>query len=143
MIFRLSQKLNAKNKAGTLRALPLHENPFADWPAHLFVADRSQYVILSNTKSLYPTVMYGKGVTNDSHFIGRALSNIREFMEDDGQEFVYRRLIAPASESVRFARSRHGLECEGRQAYRPCMVPSRMPLTGNTPMSFWRSFALF
>ena len=38
MIFRLSQKLNAKIKAGTLRMLPLDENPFADWSAHLFVA---------------------------------------------------------------------------------------------------------
>jgi hypothetical protein len=105
MIFRLSQRLNAKIKAGTLRTLPLDENPFADWSAHLFVAGRTQYILLSNTKSLYSTVMYGKGVTNDSNFIERALSNIREFMEDDGQEFVYQRFIAPASPSVRFAKA--------------------------------------
>ena len=63
MIFRLSQRLNAKVKAGVLRALPLHENPLADWSAHLFVAGRAQYLLLSNTASLYSTVMYGKGVT--------------------------------------------------------------------------------
>jgi GNAT superfamily N-acetyltransferase len=102
MIFRLSQKLSTKIKAGTLRTLPLDENPFADWSAHLFVADRTQYILLSNTKSLYSTVMYGKGITNGGHFIERALSNIREFMEDDGQEFVYQRFIAPASASVCF-----------------------------------------
>jgi hypothetical protein len=105
MIFRVSQKLNTKIKVGTLRALRLHENPFADWSAHLFVADRTQYILLSNTKSLYSTVMYGKGSTNDSHFIERALSSIREFMEADGQEFVYHRFIAPASESVQFAKA--------------------------------------
>jgi hypothetical protein len=105
MIFRLSQKLNTKIKAGTLRALPVDENPFADWSAHLFVADRTQYILPSNTKSLYSTVIYGKGITDDSHFIERALSNIREFMEDDAQEFVYRRFIAPASASVRFAKA--------------------------------------
>jgi hypothetical protein len=105
MIFRLSQKLNAKIKAGTLRTLPLDENPFADWSAHLFVADRTQYILLSNTKSLYSTVMYGKGITDDAHFIERALSNIREFMQDDGQEFIYQRFIAPASASVRFAKA--------------------------------------
>jgi hypothetical protein len=105
MMFRVSQKLNTKIKVGTLRALRLHESPFADWSAHLFVADRTQYIILSNTKSLYSTVMYGKGITNDSHFIERALSSIREFMEADGQEFVYRRFIAPASESVQFAKA--------------------------------------
>lgn len=30
MIFHLSQKLNAKVKAGTLAALPLNENPFPE-----------------------------------------------------------------------------------------------------------------
>ncbi len=105
MIFRLSQKLNAKIKAGALRALPLHENPFADWSAHLFVAGQTQYLLLSNTKSLYSTVMYGKGVTTDSHFIERALGGIREFMEADGQVFVYRRFIVPATASVQFTKA--------------------------------------
>ena len=105
MIFRLSRKLNAKIKAGTLPALPLDENPFADWSAHLFVAGRTQYILLSNTKSLYSTVLCGKGITNESHFIERALSSIRELMEADGQEGVYQRFIAPASPSVRFAKA--------------------------------------
>jgi hypothetical protein len=105
MIFRLSQRLNSKIKAGTLRALPLHDNPFADWSAHLFVAGRTQYILLSNTKSLYSTVLYGRGITDDSDFIERALSSIREFMQDDGLEFVYRRFLAPASASVRFAKA--------------------------------------
>jgi hypothetical protein len=34
LIFRLSQKLNAKIKVGTLPALPPHEDTFADWSAH-------------------------------------------------------------------------------------------------------------
>ena len=104
MIFRLSQKLNSKIDAGNLKSVPLDDSPFADWTAHLFVADRAQYVILSNTKSLYSTVMFGKGITDGSHFILRALSSIREFMEYDGQEFVYHRFIAPASATVQFAK---------------------------------------
>src|SRR5213082_2929741 len=105
MIFRLSQKLNAKIKAGALLALPLHENPLADWSAHLFVAARTQYLLLSNTKSLYFTVMYGTDITDDGRFIERALENIREFIEEDGQTVFYRRSLAPASASVRFARA--------------------------------------
>ncbi len=105
MIFRLSNKLNSKLKAGTLPTAPLDLNPYADWSAHLFLVDRTQYILLSNTKSLYSTVMYGKGITDDSRFIERALSNLREFMEDDGQEFVYRRFVAPSSSTVRFARA--------------------------------------
>ncbi|HYT88919.1 MAG TPA: hypothetical protein VEL76_09435 [Gemmataceae bacterium] len=105
MIFRLSQKLADKIKAGDLSALPLDENPLADWSAHLFLAGRTQYILLSNTKSLYAMVMYGKGITNDSQFLERALTSIREFLEADGQGAAYERFIAPASATVRFARS--------------------------------------
>lgn len=105
MIFRLSQKVSTKIKAGTRPTLPLDDNPFADWSANLFFADRTQYILVSNTVSLYSVVMSGKGITNDSHFIERALSNIREFMEADEQATIYHRSIAPASGSVRFARA--------------------------------------
>jgi hypothetical protein len=105
MIFRLSHKLATKIKAGALRALPPHESPLADWSAHLFVAGRTQYLLLSNTKALYSAVVYGKGVTTASHFIERALGGIREFMEADGQGVAYRRLVVPATGSVRFAKA--------------------------------------
>jgi hypothetical protein len=105
MIFRLSQKLATKIKAGVLRPLPPHENPLVDWSAHLFVAGRTQYLLLSNTKSLYSTVLYGKGVTTASHFSERALGGIREFLEAEGQAFAYRRHIVPATASVRFAKA--------------------------------------
>ena len=73
MILRLSQKLNTKIKAGKLAEMPLDKNPYADWSCHLFTADRSQYIILMNTASLYSCVMYGRGISNDSTFIARNL----------------------------------------------------------------------
>lgn len=105
MIFRLSQKINTKIKAGTLGTLPLDDNALADWSSHLFTADRTQYILLSNSKSLYSTVLFGKGITNDGQFIDRALGSIREFMEADGQAFAYHRFIAPASARVGFAKA--------------------------------------
>lgn len=105
MIFRLSQKLAKKLKTSATDTLPLDENPYSDWSCHLFTADRTQYIIMSNTASLYSCVMYGKGITDDSRFIERTLSTIREFMEDDGQQFAYRKFIAPASGTVSFAKA--------------------------------------
>lgn len=105
MIFRLSQKLNAKIKGGTLASVPLQENPLVDWSAHLFTADGTQYILLSNTTSLYSTVMFGKGITHDSGFISRAISGIRELMEFDGQLLTYHRFLVPATGSVRFAKA--------------------------------------
>ena len=105
MIFRLSQKLAKKLKTAATDTLPLDENPYADWSAHLFTAGRTQYILVTNTKSLYSVVMQGKGITNDGQFIERALNTIREFMEDDGQEFVYRKFIEPASDNVQFSKA--------------------------------------
>lgn len=105
MIFRLSHKLSTKLGEGNLPSLPLDKNPYADWSARLFVTGRTQYIILTNTKSLYSVVMNGKGIVDDSEFIDRALSSVREFMEADGQSFVYQRFVAPISGNVQFAKS--------------------------------------
>ncbi|MFP4217161.1 MAG: DUF6398 domain-containing protein [Phycisphaerae bacterium] len=105
MIFRLSQRLNKKIKAGQLSELPLHENPYADWSARLFTADRTQYILLSHTTSLYSVVLFGRGIKHDGRFIDRALDSIREFMTDDGLGLIYMNFIAPASASIRFGKA--------------------------------------
>jgi hypothetical protein len=105
MIFRLSQKLNAKIKAGTLPTLPPHENSFEDWSAHLFLVSRRQYILVCNTKSLYSTVMSGKRITNHDQFIEQALSAIRECLKEQGHESVYESAIVPASGMVRFGKA--------------------------------------
>lgn len=104
MIFRLSQKLAKKVKAGKLPEMPLAENPYADWSCHVFTANRTQHIILSNTASMYSCVMFGKGITDDSRFIDRALTTIREFMEDDGEQFAYRKFVKPEGETISLAR---------------------------------------
>jgi hypothetical protein len=97
MILRLSQKLATKIKAGKLSELPLDENPFADWSCHIFTADRTRYIIVCNTVSLYSCVMYASGITNDNRFIQRVLDLLHEFTEDDGEAETYQQHIAPAS----------------------------------------------
>lgn len=105
MNFRLSQRLNTKIKTGRLTESPLHENPFADWSARLFTADRTQYILVSHTTSLYSVVLFGRGITHDGLFIDRVLDNIREFMTDDGLGLIYMNFIAPATKSVRFCKA--------------------------------------
>jgi hypothetical protein len=49
-------------------------------------------------------VLYGKGITNDYSFVQRVLSSLREFMEEDGQSFIYQKVVAPSSSTVSFAK---------------------------------------
>ena len=49
--------------------------------------------------------MYGRGISDDCVFIDRALETIREFTADDGQQFIYRKFIAPSAATVSFAKA--------------------------------------
>lgn len=105
VIFRLSQKLNAKIKAGKVGTLQPHENLLADWSAQLFLVARIQYVLVSNTSSLYSVVTSGRGITDRSEFINRVLAVIREFMQADGFGAAYEQFITPMTSTVRFAKA--------------------------------------
>jgi hypothetical protein len=105
MILRFSQKLGSRLKAGTLKPLPLDDAAVADWTSHVFFFKRTPYILVTNTAALYSTVLFAKGITNDSVFITRALSELREFMEADGLAFAYERFIAPRTGVIRFASS--------------------------------------
>jgi hypothetical protein len=105
MIFRLSQELATKIKVAPKVCAPHDTNLFADWSAHLFVADRTQYIILVNTPSLYSLLMYGRGIASDNQFIEAALSCMLAFMPQDGNEFIFRRFIAPTSREVVFSKA--------------------------------------
>ncbi|MEX1231958.1 MAG: hypothetical protein WEB58_17055 [Planctomycetaceae bacterium] len=104
MIFRLSQKLATKIKVPLKEIVPLHDNPFLDWSAHLFVANRAQYILICNTKSMYSTVMPGKGISNEKPFAASALASIESLLNDNGYEAVFEQHIAPNANTARFAK---------------------------------------
>ena len=103
MILRLSQTIGSRLNTGPLKPLPLDKAPVADWTSQLFFFDRLPYILVSNTAALYSTVLYAKGITNDSIFITRLTSALRDFMEADGLAFAYDRFIMPRTGLIRFA----------------------------------------
>ncbi len=105
MILRLTDKLAKKIKETELLAAPPDPNPFADWTARLFTADRTQYVLVSNTASLYSTIFYGKGITNDNRFIHEVIDSIRDIMEHDGLDQAYEKYFAPETGQVLFSKA--------------------------------------
>jgi len=105
MVFRLTQKLGKKIGVSPSRCLPLDASPFADWHGHLFTAERTQYIIVTNSASLYSVVTYGRGITDDNKFIQRAFGRLRELMAEDGKEFLFQRFIAPRTGRVTFSKT--------------------------------------
>jgi IS30 family transposase len=105
MIIRLTQRLAKKIKRSPSLNLPIGGNAYADWSAHLFTAERAQYIIVSNTTSLYSIVMHGSGITDSNKFMQSVLSYMADFMQREGQEFLFRRLIVPESQEVIFSKS--------------------------------------
>jgi hypothetical protein len=105
MIFRLSQKMAKKIKESPTGSCPPAANPYTDWSARLFTADRAQYVILTNTVSLYSIVSHARGMTDFSRFIDYSLNFMAEYMIADGFEFQFCRLIAPEAKEVIFSKS--------------------------------------
>ena len=49
------------------------------------------------------TVLYAEGITNDSVFITRLTTALRDFMEADGLAFAYDRFLMPRTGVIRFA----------------------------------------
>ncbi|PKN69046.1 MAG: hypothetical protein CVU54_12100 [Deltaproteobacteria bacterium HGW-Deltaproteobacteria-12] len=106
MIFRLTIKLSKKIEIAPLPVIQFDENrnPILEWNAHLFTAQRTQYIILTNTASLYSILMYGRGITNDKSFVREALSCMHEFMIIDGNKEIFENVIEPESQMIYFSK---------------------------------------
>lgn len=105
MLFRLTQKLATKIKIGKRIEMPLEQNAFADWSGHIFVANRQQYILMSNTQSLYSCIMPGKGITNESKFVDAAIQRIEQSMDEDGLGKLFEKYVLPASQKFHFGKA--------------------------------------
>lgn len=105
MIIRLTQPLGDRIGVKAVSHAPLHVNPYLDWTGDIFSAGRDNYILLTNTASLYSTLMHGRGVVNENLFITHALQGLKEMTMRDDIGFIYQRLIAPDAKIVRYVRN--------------------------------------
>lgn len=105
MIFRLTTKLAQKVKVGLSEVLPAAEHPLLDWSANVFLDSRVQYVLVTNTTSLYSAIMPGRGVATADAFVEIALEAIGERMLRDGWTEAFRRVLLPARHQIKFSKA--------------------------------------
>ena len=105
MIFRVTLKLGKKIHVAPAQCLPAAENPFLDWCATLFTVERAQYILVTNTRSLYSMVMIGRGIADDDRFLRATFRYMSDLMKDDGHESVFREIIGPQTGAIWFSKA--------------------------------------
>lgn len=88
MILRLTAKLAQKIGLDPLPALPYDKGmpPLLDWHAHLFTVQRMQYILATNTASLYSLLVPGRGITTDRQFVQALSDSLQAFLSGQGQQ---------------------------------------------------------
>lgn len=103
MILRLPQTLNARLGGGPLAASASHANPLLDWSVRAFVAGAEEYVLLSNTRSLYSLVLDGVPGETRTQLAERVAGAVGTILDGTGRLAGVCNELAP--ESVRFAKA--------------------------------------
>lgn len=105
MILRLSDKMSKRIGLRPIESLPLSANPFADWSSHVFAVGRSEYILSTNTATLYSVIYEARGIKGETAFRSNMLAQLRAAMIDDGFEFHYKRLIDVESDTVSYSKA--------------------------------------
>ncbi len=105
MILRLSDKLSKRIGIRPIESLPLSANPFTDWSSHLFEAGRSEYILSTNTVTLYSIVFPARGIKGEPAFRSNMIAQLRAALLEDGFEFHYKRLIDRESDTVSYSKA--------------------------------------
>ena len=105
MILRFTGKLSKKLKTGPLTKIDEDPGPYLDWYANLFTAQRYQYILVTEAKSLLSIVMHGGGVTDDDKFIKQFLSQLHEYLNDTGNRLIYERIIVPQTGVIKMSKT--------------------------------------
>ncbi|HCY77713.1 MAG TPA: hypothetical protein DHV28_17515, partial [Ignavibacteriales bacterium] len=92
MVIRFTRKLANKIK---IKSLPEYDegSDIDEYYGHLFIADRSQYMLFTNAYSLYSVIFPGKGINDIKTFYETAFLNLSETLKKDGFENMVGRFI--------------------------------------------------
>lgn len=99
MVLRLTKKLADKLK---LKALPEYDegSVIDEWYGHIFIADRTQYMLFTNAYSLYSVLFPGKGINDIKSFFETAVHSLSETLKKDGFEIMVGRFFTDKIEII-------------------------------------------
>jgi|WetSurMetagenome_2_1015567.scaffolds.fasta_scaffold00072_10 hypothetical protein len=105
MIIRLSKKLSGKIKEPNLSVSQPHSNPYLDWHAHVFSTGRGQYIVMTNSKSLFSVFIRGAGITNGNRLTAQFRENLQTVLVELRADIrIYNEIILGLAQ-VHFAKA--------------------------------------
>ena len=105
MLLRFTDKLSKKLKTGPLTKVDRDPGPYFEWYANFFTADRTQYILTTEAKSLFSVVMYGRGITNDGVYLKHLTNLLSEYMAETENRLIFERVIAPKIGAVTMSKT--------------------------------------
>lgn len=105
MVIHFTKLLREKLRLDEVSAGPIDAGPHLRWYAHLFRADRVQYILTTNAASLYSVVMFGRGITDDDLYLRQFLTELREQLDAADMGMIYKRCIAPHTGTIAVAKA--------------------------------------
>ena len=78
MIIRFTQKLATKIKAPKLEYLEPSEEAILDWTANIFTAGKKQYILFTNSETLFSIIFPSAGINNSNKFIASLKNKLSE-----------------------------------------------------------------
>jgi len=105
MLIRFTDKLSKKLKIGPLTKVVDDPGRYLEWYAHLFTANRYQYILVTEASSLFSIVMYGKGINHDGKFIEQLIDQLREYLEETENQVIFDRIIAPTLGAIMISKT--------------------------------------
>lgn len=105
MILHVTDKLRKKLHLPALQRVDESTGAHLRWYGNVFTADRAQYILTTNAASLFSVVVFGRGITDDSKYILRFLSALRDHMEDLDLQHIYQQAFVAGAGAVSFAKT--------------------------------------
>jgi hypothetical protein len=76
-----------------------------NWYANLFTFKRTQYILLTNEKTLFSFVLAGKGISNNNLFIKKISLQLKEMLDDYNLSSVWEKHFEPEFSTINFSKT--------------------------------------
>jgi hypothetical protein len=141
MVIRLSQAMAQKLKVAAVPVEAPAANPFCEWVVRPYRCGRIQYVLATNTTSLFCINLSGKGLTSGAIFRARFSEALREHHQAADMSDIYDRYIVPHVQNLVFTKTDNSSQMRAVAGsmnefvfYAQCFYEDHVPLQAIEPL---------